>query len=84
MGNGLALPLSAAVGAGAVAGHVLQTASGSSRTPRPPWSNGGAGLLFGTRDEPIAVLGFTVSGGRIAGLDVVADPAKLRHLAIQR
>jgi len=42
-----------------------------------------AGLLFVARDEPIAVLSFTVSGHRIAELNLVADPAKLRHLAIQ-
>jgi hypothetical protein len=30
------------------------------------------------------VLSFTVSGGRIVELDMVSDPAKLRHLAIQR
>ena len=29
-------------------------------------------------------LGSTVSGGRIAELDLVADPAKLLHLAIAR
>jgi hypothetical protein len=29
------------------------------------------------------VLAFTVVEGRIAALDLVADPAKLRHLAIQ-
>ncbi len=31
----------------------------------------------------MAILSFTVSGGRIAELDLVSDPAKLRHLAIQ-
>jgi hypothetical protein len=46
------------------------------RGPRP------AGLLFGTREEPITVLGFIVSGGRIAELDMVSDPAKLRHLVV--
>jgi hypothetical protein len=35
------------------------------------------------RDEPISVLSFTVSGGRIAEIDLVANPAKLRRLAIQ-
>jgi hypothetical protein len=30
----------------------------------------------------ISVLGFTVTGSRIAELDMVADPAKLRHLAL--
>lgn len=31
----------------------------------------------------ISVPGFTVTGGRIAELDMVADPAELRHLALQ-
>ena len=48
---------------------------------RPAIVNGAAGLLFGTREDPIAVLSFTVSGGSIAELDLVSDPAKLRHLA---
>jgi RNA polymerase sigma-70 factor (ECF subfamily) len=50
---------------------------------RPALVNGAAGLLFGTAEDPISVLSFTVSDGRIAELDLVADPAKLRHLAIQ-
>jgi hypothetical protein len=29
------------------------------------------------------VLGFTVAGGRIAELDLIADPDKLRHIASQ-
>jgi Sigma-70 region 2 len=71
-------------GARTVAGHVLRTAPRFVAYARPAIVNGAAGLLFGTREEPIAVLGFTVSGGRIAELDMVSDPAKLRHLAIQR
>jgi hypothetical protein len=34
-------------------------------------------------DALISVLGSTVTGGRIAEVDMVADPAKLRHLALQ-
>ena len=30
--------------------------------------------------EPFAVLGFTVSNGKIVEIDVVADPERLRHL----
>jgi RNA polymerase sigma-70 factor (ECF subfamily) len=30
--------------------------------------------------RPIAVIGFTVAGGRIVAIDLVADPAKLRGL----
>jgi hypothetical protein len=71
-------------GATAVAGHVLLTAPRFVAAARPAVVNGAVGLLFGTRDRPIAVLSFTVSGGRIAELDLVADPAKLRHRAIER
>jgi RNA polymerase sigma-70 factor (ECF subfamily) len=45
--------------------------------------NGEPGALFGTRDDPVAVVGFTIVGGRIAALNLVADQAKLRHLTIQ-
>ena len=70
-------------GAQEVAGHVLRTAPRFIAHARPAIVNGAAGLWFHTGDELIAVLGFTVAGGRIAELDMVSDPAKLRHLAIQ-
>jgi len=69
-------------GAEVVAGHVLRTAPRFVAYARPAIVNGAAGLWFHTGDELIAVLGFTVSGGQIAELDMVSDPAKLRHLAI--
>ena len=74
-------PLPTLTGARAVAGHVLRTAPRFAAFARPAIVNGGAGLLFSPADEPTAVLSFTVSGGRIAELDLVADPAKLLHLA---
>jgi len=70
-------------GARTVAANVLQTAPRFIGYARPAIVNGAAGLLFGTRKAPIAVIGFTVSGGRTAELDLVSDPAKLRHLAVQ-
>ena len=36
-----------------------------------------------SRDEPVAVIGFTIVGGRIAALNLIADQDKLRHLTIQ-
>jgi RNA polymerase sigma-70 factor, ECF subfamily len=36
--------------------------------------------LFGDREDPIAVIAFTVTGGRIAAIDLIADPDKLRAL----
>jgi RNA polymerase sigma-70 factor, ECF subfamily len=70
-------------GAGAVAGHIVRTAPRFIGQASPALVNGAPGLLFRTRDTVISVLGFTVSGGRIAELDLVADPAKLRHIAVQ-
>jgi hypothetical protein len=41
-----------------------------------------AGALFGRRDDPIAVIAFTVTHGRIAAIDLIFDPGKLgAHLA---
>jgi RNA polymerase sigma-70 factor (ECF subfamily) len=70
-------------GAGAVAGHVLSTAPRFVNLAQPVLVNGEAGALFGTHDDPVAVIGFTIVGGRIAELNLVADPAKLRHLTIE-
>jgi RNA polymerase sigma-70 factor, ECF subfamily len=76
-------PLTTLTGAGAVAGHIVHNAPRFIGQASPVLVNGAPGLLFGTRDALISVLGFTVADGRIAELDMVADPAKLRHLAIQ-
>ena len=70
-------------GSGPVAGHVLRTAPRFVNLARPVLVNGEAGALFGTHDDPVAVIGFTIVGGRIAELNLVADPGKLRHLMIE-
>jgi len=76
-------PLATLTGAGAVAGHIVHNAPRFIGQASPVLVNGAPGLLFGTRDALISILGFTVSGGRITEMDMVADPAKLRHLATQ-
>ena len=50
---------------------------------QPVLVNGEAGALFGPREKPIAVIGFTIAGGRVAALNLIADTAKLQRLAIQ-
>src|SRR5262249_13094774 len=70
-------------GAEPVARQVLATAPRFAHLARLVLVNGEAGALFGTRDDPVAVIGFTIVGGRIAALNLVADQAKLRHLTIQ-
>ena len=42
--------------------------------------NGAAGVVAAVRGRPVSVLGFTVRGGKIAQIDILADPARLRQL----
>jgi hypothetical protein len=37
-------------------------------------------VIVGPGRKPFAVVGFAVVGGRIAEIDVIADPAKLARL----
>jgi RNA polymerase sigma factor (sigma-70 family) len=68
------------VGAEAVARQVLARGSRLAPFARPAIVNGGAGAVVLVDGRPFAVVGFTVSNGRIAAIDLVADPAKLRGL----
>ena len=70
-------------GAETVARHVLSTAPRFIARVRPAVVNGSAGALFGTREKPVSVLDFTVVGGRIAALNLIVNPAKLKHLALR-
>lgn len=48
---------------------------------RPALVNGTAGLVsWDAGGEPFSVMGFTVRAGRIAEIDVLADPERLRRL----
>ena len=67
-------------GAVAVAEQVLARAPRFASFARPAVVNGSAGLIVIPRDRPIAVIGFTVARGRIAEIDLVADPDKLTAL----
>jgi RNA polymerase sigma-70 factor (ECF subfamily) len=69
-------------GASAVADQILTRGSPFARFARPAIVNGGAGVVVVPHDRPIAVIGFTVSGDRIVEIDLVADPEKLRTLAL--
>ncbi|MCE6998090.1 sigma-70 family RNA polymerase sigma factor [Saccharothrix sp. S26] len=42
--------------------------------------NGGTGILTAPGGVPASVMGFTVSGGRIVAIDVLADPERLARL----
>jgi RNA polymerase sigma-70 factor (ECF subfamily) len=63
-------------GASAVAGLARGYAD-PAREVRPAVVNGAAGAVIFVAGEPIAVMGFVVRGGRIAAIDVLADPARV-------
>jgi RNA polymerase sigma factor (sigma-70 family) len=50
------------------------------RSARPALVNGTAGVVADTGGRLLAVMGFTVSGGKIVEIDILADPARLRRL----
>ena len=70
------------IGREAVAEQVLARGASFAPHARPAIVNGTAGLVVAPGPFPIAVVGFTVVGDRIAEIDIVADPEKLRGLVV--
>ena len=50
---------------------------------RPALVNGAAGVIASLGEEPMTVMGFTVSGGRIVEIDAIADPERVRRVAAE-
>ena len=67
-------------GAEAVAAQILERGMPFAPYARPAIVNGNAGVIVIPREKPVAVVGFAVVQGRIAEIDVIADPAKLQAL----
>ncbi|HEX2175463.1 MAG TPA: RNA polymerase sigma factor SigJ, partial [Nocardioidaceae bacterium] len=49
---------------------------------RPALVNGAAGVVVLAHGRPLSVMAFTVSGGRVVAIDVLADPDRLQALAL--
>ena len=66
-------------GAEAVAGQALsfQRFAGYAR---PALVNGAAGLVTVVEGRPMAVMGFTIVGGKVVAIDLLADPERLAQL----
>ena len=67
-------------GAPAVAGQALSFGRRYGQFARLALVNGAAGVVAAVRGRPVSVLGFTVRGGKVAEIDILADPARLRQL----
>jgi RNA polymerase sigma factor (sigma-70 family) len=66
-------------GAETVASRALMFARPAA-TVQPAVVNGAAGAVVMAAGRPLSVMGFTVRGGRIVAIDVLADPERLRHV----
>ena len=66
-------------GAAAVAGQARRSAVPGAQV-RPALVNGAAGAVVTVGGRPFAVMGFTVSGGRIVEIDAIADPERVRRI----
>jgi RNA polymerase sigma factor (sigma-70 family) len=64
-------------GARAVATQILARGTRLAPFARPALVNGSAGAIVGEPTRPFAVVGFTVSRGRITSIDLITDPEKL-------
>jgi RNA polymerase sigma factor (sigma-70 family) len=63
-------------GAAAVAG----TFSGRARTAQPALVNGAVGVVWAPGGRPRVVFDFTISRGKIVGIEQIADPERLEQL----
>jgi RNA polymerase sigma-70 factor (ECF subfamily) len=63
-------------GAAAVAGAF----SGRARFARPALVDGAVGAVWAPGGRPRVVFGFTITGGKIVEIDILADPERLRQL----
>jgi RNA polymerase sigma-70 factor, ECF subfamily len=69
-------------GASAVAGLARGYAA-PAREARPAIVNGAAGAVIFVRGKPTAIMGFVVRGGRIAAIDVLADPERIARIDLR-
>ena len=68
-----------AEGAASVA-KLARSYAGSEREVRPATVNGAAGAVIFVTGRPSSIMGFVVRGGRIAAIDVLADPARIARI----
>jgi RNA polymerase sigma-70 factor (ECF subfamily) len=67
-------------GVRAVTSQALAAGRLSPLVPRPALINGAAGVVVVANERPLFVMAFTVADGRIAAIDVLADPDRLQKL----
>jgi hypothetical protein len=61
---------------------VAEQFSGRARVTRPAIVNGSPGVVWAPGGRPRVAFGFTVRGGRIVAIDLLADPERLREVEL--
>jgi RNA polymerase sigma factor (sigma-70 family) len=64
------------------AAEVAETFSGRARAARPAVVDGAAALVWMVEGQPRMVFGFTIEDGKIAAIDLLADPERLGKLDV--
>jgi RNA polymerase sigma factor (sigma-70 family) len=59
---------------------VAETFAGRAQAAQPALVNGAVALVWARRGQPQVVFGFTIAGGKIVQVDLVADPDRLAEL----
>jgi hypothetical protein len=65
------------------AAAVAETFSGRARAAQPALVNGAAGLMWLEHGRPRVVFGFTITRGKIVGINLVADPEHLGEIDLE-
>jgi RNA polymerase sigma factor (sigma-70 family) len=63
------------------AAAVARTFSGRAQAARPALFAGTVGATWAPGGKPVVVIAFTVAGGAITGIDLIADPSHIGQLA---
>lgn len=71
-------------GAAEVAREILSAGAPFAPLAEPATVNGAPGAIVRAGGRPRYVVGFTVSNGRIAAIDLIGDPAKVRGLETEQ
>jgi RNA polymerase sigma-70 factor (ECF subfamily) len=64
------------------AANVAEQFSGRARVTQPAIVNGVPGVVWAPGGRPRVAFGFTVRGGRIVAIDLLADPERLREVEL--
>ena len=62
------------------AAAVAESFAGRARFAQPALVNGAVGAVWAPGGQPRVVFGFTITRGKIAEIDLVADPQRLGQL----